>query len=319
MKEDIYNFCNQISFSPEIENKERWGSYKKYVLCGMGGSHLQGNIFNSVFSDFPLFLHSDYGLPNISFDDKAIIVASYSGNTKETIDSYENAIAKNIPVIAISKGGNLLKIAKEKSLPYIKIPQNNVQPRMGIGYSLKSLLKAINLKEAIKETEKTANNLEKRREELREKGEKIASLIENKVPVIYGTQRNYALCLIWKINFNETSKIPSFHNIVPEMNHNEMTGFDIAPSTKHLSEKMIFINVKDEDDFPMNKKRMDVLKKVLEKRDFQVLEIEIKGTSRMEKVLSGFILSAWSAYYLAQGYGVDPEGVPMVEEFKKMI
>jgi len=30
-------------------------------------------------------------------------------------------------------------------------------------------------------------------------------------------------------------------------------------------------------------------------------------------------LADWAAYYTAEGYGVESEAVPMVEEFKKLI
>jgi hypothetical protein len=50
-----------------------------------------------------------------------------------------------------------------------------------------------------------------------------------------------------------------------------------------------------------------------------VLALEIGGRTRSHKIFSSLILADWAAYYLALKYNVEPEQVPMVEEFKKLI
>ncbi len=319
MEKDIYNFPEQLLFSPEIKNKEKWKRHERYVLAGMGGSRLQGDILKTLLPDFPLSLYSDYGLPEGFFPETGLITASYSGNTEEVLDTYNKAVAEDIPTIAISKGGNLLAVAKEKKLPYIELPQNETQPRIGVGYSLKALLKATEEGGLEEETKKAAENMEKKKESFRQQGEKISSFLENKLPVVYASRKNGSIAKIWKINFNEAPKIPSFYNVLPELNHNEMTGFDTTPSTGHLSEKITFVFLTDSEDHPKNKKRMEVLRKTLEKRGFEVLEVEIEGDSGVEKIFSSFLVSAWTAYRLSKTYSVDPEKVPMVEEFKRMV
>ncbi len=315
MKDDIYNFHKQLLFPFEIENKEKWGSYNSYLLAGMGGSHLQGEILLSIYKDAPLFIHSNYGIPKVG-NDTGVIVASYSGNTEEAIDSFKEAISSGLDIAVISKGGKLIELAKEHALPYIELPKGDTQPRMGVGYTFSALLKIM---EAKKEMGENADALEKRKEELMEKGKEISSLLKGKIPIVYSSERNGVLAKIWKINFNEGPKIPSFYNTIPELNHNEMTGFDVNPLTEKLSEKMMLLLLCDKEDHPRNQKRMDVLKDVLEKRNFLVKKIEIDGEKRAERIFSSVLLSAWTACYLSEMYNNDPNVVPMVEEFKKMI
>jgi glucose/mannose-6-phosphate isomerase len=316
MKDDIYNFPKQLLFSPEIINKEKWGTYNHYLLSGMGGSHLQGEVLLSLYRDLPLSIYSDYGLPNIK-KDTGVIIASYSGNTEETIDNFNTAISSGLDVAVISKGGKLIELAEERFLPYIKIPEGDVQPRMGMGYALKSVLKMMNVEK--QEIEEAVEYLEKKKDLLMSQGKEIAALLKSKIPIVYSSTRNIITSKIWKINFNEGPKIPSFYNTIPELNHNEMTGFDVSLLTKELSQKMVFILLRDDEDDPRNERRMDVLKTVLEKRNFSVFEINIKGEKREEKIFSSIILSAWTAYYLAEFYNNNPNVVPMVEEFKDLI
>jgi glucose/mannose-6-phosphate isomerase len=318
MKEDIYNFHKQLLFNPETQNEEKWGAYQNYLLAGMGGSHLQGDILLSLFDNASLSIYSDYGLPIIK-KETGVVVASYSGNTEEAIDNFNNAVSNELSVVAISKGGKLLELAKERSLPYIELPQNDTQPRMGAGYTISALLKVMGMKEEKERVERAADKLEKRKDLLLEQGKKMSFLIEGKVPIIYSSEKNSVVAKIWKINFNEGSKIPSFYNTIPELNHNEMNGFDINSFTKELSEKMMFFLLCDKKDHPRNQKRISVLKSVLEKRNFLVLKVEMEGEERVEKIFSSIILSGWIAYYLAEVYNNDPSVVPMVEEFKKMI
>ncbi len=319
IKEDIDNFPDQFGFSPEIKNEEKWGSFKKYVLLGMGGSHLQGDVLKAVFPDFPLYLHRDYGLPEVDFSGTGIIAASYSGNTEEVLDSFNLAFEKNIPLSVITKGGRLLEMAKKRQVPYIELPQNGIQPRVALGYSFKALLKMIRVEGQEGETEMLADSLKERQIEIKEESKKISLEMREVVPVVYASSRNSVVASVWKINFNETSKIPAFYNLIPELNHNEMTGFDKTLATESLSEKMKFIFLVDKEDDSRNQKRMKALKKILEERGFGIIEIEIRGSSRMEKVFSSVLLSAWTSYYLAEVYNTDPNGVPMVEEFKRMI
>ncbi len=118
---------------------------------------------------------------------------------------------------------------------------------------------------------------------------------------------------------NETGKIPAFSNVFPELNHNEMTGFDRKGKTKDLSGKFCFIFLSDNADHPQNRKRFEVTKRLYEERGLVVHSLPLQGTTRSEKIFSSLLLADWVAYHTALQYGVEPEQVPMVEEFKKLI
>jgi hypothetical protein len=77
---------------------------------------------------------------------------------------------------------------------------------------------------------------------------------------------NLSLIYIWKIKLNETGKIPAFFNVLPELNHNEMTSFDITDSTRELGDKFHFLIIKDTKDKPKILKRMEVLEKLYKNR-----------------------------------------------------
>ena len=139
------------------------------------------------------------------------------------------------------------------------------------------------------------------------------------VPIVYSSRKNGPLAYAWKVKINETAKKPSFSNVFPELNHNEMTGFDVTEKTQSLSSNTHFVILEDDEDDKRIAKRMKILEKLYADRGLGVTAIDITGKSRGEKIFNAVTLVDWAAYFLANKYGVEPEDVPMVEEFKKLL
>jgi len=329
MEEVIRNFPKQFEWEPKIENADTWSALGKYIICGMGGSHLQGDVFQNAVPGFDLSVHQDYGLPRWPQEvlEKTLIIASsYSGNTEETLSSFEGAIKNGYPVAAITTGGKLLSRAKQHGVPYIQIPDTGIQPRSALGYTFKALAKMVGRDDIVEQAASLASKLDA--DKLEPQGRELAETLKGKVPVLYASNRNYSVAYNWKIKFNETGKIPAFYNVFPELNHNEMTGFsakggpasggDVSEAAS-LSENFHFLFFKDADDHPKIQKRMEVLEKLYKERGLPVTMLDLKGSSTLEKIFSSLLLGDWTAYYTAQQYGLESEQVPMVEEFKKLI
>lgn len=320
MRDAILNFHKQFSYKPEIINGKKLKRYEKYIILGMGGSHLAADLLCYWNPYLDVTVHEDYGLPGYHDDvlkNSLIIASSYSGNTEEVLDGMREAREKNFPLAVISVGGKLIEIAKKEGVPYVQMPNTGIQPRSALGFSLKALFKILGEEAAREELEMLELSLHP--DELEIPGKALAEKLRGSVPVIYTSRSNRPIAYNWKIKFNETGKIPAFYNVVPEMNHNEMTGFDIQPNTKELAEKFYFILIKDAADHDKVIKRMDVLEKLYLRRGLKIEIQELHGRSQFEKVFSSLLLADWAAYYTAEQYGLESEQVPMVEEFKRLI
>ncbi len=320
MHDAIMNFGKQFDYVPEIINKENLGDFKHVVVLGMGGSHLAADVIKNINPKLDIWVHKDYGLPEASdefFKESLIIASSYSGNTEEIIDGLNTALAKGYASAVIAVGGKLLEIAEENHLPFIKLPDTGIQPRSALGFSVVALSHFLEDKELIGEIETIKGKLNP--EEFIEAGKAIADNLKSKVPVVYASRKNFSLANNWKIKFNETGKIPAFFNLFPELNHNEMTGFDINPKNKSLSENIAVIFLKDSTDHPQIQKRFDVTKKMYEDRGVMTVELILSGKSAAEKIFKSLLVADWAAFYTAEIYGSESEQVPMVEEFKKLI
>lgn len=321
----IKNFNKQFEYEPVIENAKKLPPRKKlsgYIVCGMGGSHLAADLIKIWRPDFPLIVWNNYGLPDFAKASAGklpplVIVSSYSGNTEETLSAFNEARAKHIPVAAIATGGKLIAWAKKHKVPYIEMPDIHIQPRLSSGMGLKALLALTGEVAAMREVAELAKKINPVRQE--NHGKSLARILHGSVPIIYSSVVNYPIANNWKIKFNETGKIPAFANSFPELNHNEMTGFDANVSTESLSKKFRFIFLKDKNDHTRVIKRMNVTEGLLRKRRFDIEIILLHGENAWQKIFNALVLADWTAYYTGKQYGVEVEQVPMVEEFKELI
>lgn len=321
MYEAIKSFAKQFAYEPKIENAGALKPTTKFLVVGMGGSHLAADLLKVWDPSFDVIVSQDYALPALSentLKDRLIILSSYSGNTEEVLSAFEEAGTKNLPRAIISIGGKLLELAKKYKLPYIQMPDTGIQPRSALGFTLMALLKLMNQRQAAIEACQLSSILKPA--ELEDQGHKLAERLHNFVPVIYSSLRNLPIAYNWKIKFNETGKIPSFYNVFSELNHNEMTGFDAKGTTNTLAKNFYFLLLEDANDTPKIQKRMRVIAKLYGDRNLKVEFIRIAQHDNIfYKIFSSLILADWTAYYTAKSYDVEPEQVPMVEEFKKLI
>jgi glucose/mannose-6-phosphate isomerase len=318
--DDIKNYAKQFEYDPIVENAGKLKKTKKFVVCGMGGSHLAADIIKEWHPEADVIVWSSYGLPPLpekELKERLIIASSYSGTTEETIDAFTVARAKRLSIAVIATRGKLISLAIKNNAPYVQLPDFHSQPRMATGLSLMSMLALMGERTWLAEAKMLATQLHPSREELR--GKDLAKRLHGTVPVIYASARNAAAAYNWKIKFNETGKIPAFQNVVSELNHNEMTGFDTKTKTISLSHPFHFVFLKDGADDPRIIKRMSVMEKLLKDRGFKVEVIFLQGKTQIQKIFNLLILADWTAYHTAKLYGVDPQEVPMVEEFKKLI
>lgn len=326
--DDIKNYAKQFEYEPKVENAAklvaRWGKGKKapakFIVVGMGGSHLAADILKAWHPELHVIVWSNYGLPPMhekNLKEHLVILSSYSGNTEEVIDAFNAARAKHCAVVVVAARGKLISLAQKFKVAYVQMPDFHMQPRMATPLSLLALLAVIGEKGWLAEARTLAAQLHPAREEHR--GRDLAKRLHEAVPVIYASARNAAVAYNWKIKFNETGKIPAFMNVVPELNHNEMTGFDAKARTAPLSRHFHFVFLKDGGDDRRIIKRMSVLEKLYRDRGFKTEVILLQGKTEVHKIFNALSLADWTAYHTAKLYGSDPEQVPMVEEFKKLI
>ena len=278
MRDAILAFSKQFDFHPVVEHQENLKITDSFVLIGMGGSHLNADLLLAVDPHCDITIHRDYGLPVVSSkkeQQSLFIASSYSGNTEEVIEAYELAKGKGLSLAAIAVGGKLLEMAKADGVPYVALPDTGIQPRSALAFSFLALLALTRKDDLLKETQSLAFIINPA--EIEQSGTDLAAAMKDHVPLIYSSRANETVAWNWKIKLNETGKIPAFYNVFPELNHNEMTGFDVVPSIQHLTAPFHVVLLEDDDDHPKVQKRMDVLEALYTQRGMSVTRIPLEG------------------------------------------
>jgi glucose/mannose-6-phosphate isomerase len=290
----------------------------KAILCGMGGSGIGGTVVADLIADecsCPYIINNSYTLP--AFVDKytLLVISSYSGNTEETISALGLAISTGAKVVCITSGGKILDIAKTNDLDCIILPDECLSPRSCIGYSMVAQLFVLQnhglISGNILDNLKIAVDLITfEQEDIIFKAQKIASLLYKKTPVIYTADRAESVGIRWRQQFNENAKILSWHSVMPEMNHNELEGWQ----TKHEDIAVIFLRYKD--DHKRIQVRMDLTKQMVNQYAATVIEIYSKGQSLAEKVIYMIHFGDWVSWYLAQLNHVDASEISGINFLK---
>lgn len=326
MRQVILDFPKQFKVGVEaaknIKTSANRSLFSNIIICGMGGSALPGDVFvminnHLLLTKLPVFIHQNYGLHPMTNKNSFVVCISYSGNTEETISAFKEARKKKLSIAAIASGGKLIELAKKNNVPFAQIAAGN-QPRCALGYQFSALIKILSNFKLIKNLDKELFALEKNLapHKLEKTGLSLAKKLKGKIPLVYSSEDNKCLARIWKIKFNENSKIPSFYNSLPELNHNEMTGMGDC-EIKEWRELFQVIFLSDKTDHPRIIKRMNILSEIFQKRNIKTNFVQIEGKNILDKIFNNNLIADWTSYYLAVSRNIDPTPVKLVEEFKK--
>lgn len=296
------------------------GKVDKIVVSGMGGSSFPAVICKTYLEDsinkIPFEISRDYSIRTNLTEKSLVIIISYSGNTEEVISSLQDALNSNSKIIVITTGGRLLDIAIQNKIPYIKVIDAlpSGQESLSTGYFIGCILGVMENSGLVHGAKEDVLGLEIFLKDIKvqRKAKSIANKIANSIPIVYTSSKyEESIARIAKIRFNQNSKCPAFYNVFPEMNHNELIGFDYRLADFH------FLLVEDPDDNPRVNLRMKIFSDKLCKRmQSPSTIIKMIGRNSLQKVIGMLYLFEWLTLYLAEYYNVDPFQADLIDELK---
>lgn len=294
---------------------------RNIVIAGMGASGIAANLVESLAFGrvpIPITVCKGYNLPQFVSPHTLFIACSYTGNTEETISALNKALLKRASVLVIASGGKLLEMAKEYNLFYIQIPTGGTSPRAMLGYNIIGLLYALyhtNLIGAafIKETENAIEYLDRGEKAIQAEAELIAKKLKGKVPVIYCDIRLQSIATRFQQQLNENAKHFAHVNVFPEMNHNELVGWQYPES---LLPSLQVVYLYSDHDHERVEKRMEICREIFEKKSNPIIDIIGEGASLLEQYYYLLHLIDWISYYLAKENSVETDNMDTLHFLK---
>jgi glucose/mannose-6-phosphate isomerase len=301
-----------------------WDTSEGLVVAGMGGSAIGGALARAALGDHasrPIYVTRTYGLPPWTMPDTMVLCASYSGDTEETLACYESAGALGAKRIVVATGGRLADLAREEGVPVIPLP-GGFQPRAAVAYMTVAALEVAALCGAGPRLTSEIDVAASHTERLVAKwgpdagedslAKSIAKGLLGTTPVIAGAGLTEPVAYRWKTQINENAKLPCFSHALPELDHNELVGWEGAPSVGRFS--AVFLD--DSDTPPRVKARMELTERLIAPYAAATFRPQTRGQTSIERVISGVLLGDLVSIYLAALRGVDPGPVSAIEELK---
>ena len=273
----------------------------------------------------PVEVNRSPELPAYAGPRTMVVVSSYSGNTAETLASFEEAVARGCRVLPITSGGTLAARADELGLGAVRIP-GGYMPRAALGYLALSLLGAM---EAVGLLPRLADDVDEATGELdrlvealgpdlptdRNEAKALAERIGHRQPVVWGADGLGAVAAArWKTQLNENGKVPAWSAALPELDHNEVVGWyadrgagSFVVALRHEGEH---------DDVAV---RFPISLEIARDAGAITEEVWATGRSALARFLSLAIMGDFVSCYVGLRQGVDPSPIAAIDRLKAFL
>jgi glucose/mannose-6-phosphate isomerase len=295
----------------------------------MGGSAIGGELLRGLCSDnsrLAVSTHKDYGLPGFVDEHTLVIASSYSGTTEETLDAFSSALSNPCKKLAITTGGELGAMAEKHEIPLFRLDYK-APPRAALGCLFVPLLGILQklgfMHDFSDELDRMVKVLDSMVSRLSEdvflpsnKAKDLSTQLFEKVPVIYGAGILSAVAHRWKTQLNENSKHWSFSEVLPDLNHNAVVGYDLPPKMKEIA---LVIILRSPSLHQRHLDRYRVTLELLEKANVKYSVVDAEGEDVLSQTMSLLFFGDWTSYYLAILNETDPTPVLPIDFLKNRL
>lgn len=306
------------------------GSLRHIVICGMGGSAIGGDFTTAYLADqlpIPVVAHRNYGLPAWARGPETLVIcSSHSGNTEETLSSFNEALARGCTLMSICTGGRLAELSRMNGKT-CWIFDHVGQPRTAIGWTVGLLLalffrlsliedQSLAIGEAAAVLAEGITKLGKDNPVSSNPAKRLAGQLPERNIVIYGAGEMEVIARRWKSEINELSKAWAAFEGIPEMNHNALAGLR-HPESLYEHTSAIFLC--SDFDHERNRNRIEFSQQFFLRAGVGVDCVRAQGVGKLAQMFSMLQFGDYVSYYLALAYGEDPTPVEVLNELKRLL
>lgn len=300
------------------------GDVRNITVAGMGGSAIGGDLAAALLADelkVPMSVHRDYGLPAYVGRDSLVIASSYSGNTEESLSSFEEAQRRGARVLVLTTGGKIAELARAAKYPVVTFSYS-AQPRAALGYSLGLVLGALTrlgfVRDLTADVDAALADLAKLEERVHEgartnEAKKLAIELHGRIIIAYGGGALGVMARRVKGQWNENAKSWAAFDVLPELNHNAVVGF---PHPDIARDALAVLFLRSDRDNPRHKIRFDVTRELLDRASVPHKTLQFSGSSMLSEVLQLTLFTDYVSFYVALLNGADPTPVKSIDYLK---
>jgi len=308
-----------------------WKNIRQVVVAGMGGSHLAADIIAAAFADRlrrPLIVLHDATLPAWVTKETLVIATSYSGTTAETLQVFQLALKRKVPLMAITSGGLLASAATRAKTPLLRfIPQHNPskQPRLGVAYSFAAIMTVLRKIKALAVSEQEIESwvsIASRahvaygpdRSTMVNKAKQVAMIWNGHQPLLFSGEWASGNMHTFANQIHENAKTFASWYPIPELNHHLMEGLRNRQMAKQFSALFVI----GQADAP-HAKRFTLTQGIIKRLGISTSTFRPRGNTVAEQAVDLLAFGGYVSWYLAILRRVDPAAIPTVDELKRKL
>jgi glucose/mannose-6-phosphate isomerase len=303
------------------------GDVRNITVAGMGGSAIGGDLAAALLASelkVPMSVHRDYGLPAYVGRDSLVIASSYSGNTEESLSSFEEAQRRGARVLVLTTGGKIAELARAAKYPVITFSYP-AQPRAALGYSLGLVLGALTrlgfVRDLSSDIDAALADVAKLEERVHEgartnDAKKLAIELYGRIIFAYGGGVLGVMARRVKGQWNENAKNWGAFDVLPELNHNGVVGF---PHPDIARDALTVLLLRSDRDNPRHKLRFDVTRELLDRASVPHKTLQFGGANMLSEVLQLTLFTDYVSFYVALLNGADPSPVKSIDYLKERL
>jgi glucose/mannose-6-phosphate isomerase len=299
---------------------------EQLLILGMGGSAIGGDLLRTLVAaecPVPIVVSREYDVPAWVGAKTLAIACSHSGNTEETLDAFEQARVGGAMLLAITTGGELERRAREIGATVLRFEFKS-QPRAALGYSFVSLLGVVSrsgwignptreLELALTGVEELGSRIGRHVPTAQNPAKRLAQELFERLPVVYGSGVLGEVAHRWKTQFNENAKMTACYDLMSELNHNAVVGYEFPPTV--LTDAVFVSLISNRADTRIIK-RFNVTQELLRRRGLRHETVQVKGDNALSEMLWGMHFGDYVSFYLAMLNGVKPTPVLAIDFLK---
>lgn len=297
------------------------GRVDAVVVAGMGGSGIAGDVVRALAGDrlpVPVTVHKGYGLPAFAGPGTVVVAVSHSGNTEETRASVEAAIERGARLTAVTGGGAIGDLCDRHGIAWTRVPATG-QPRHNLGSLVVPVLAALGLDDGLseavdlladrarawgREVPTTANPAKQLAGRVAAAG----------VTVAYGAVGIPGVAAYrLKCQLNENAKLPAFAAELPELDHNEIVGWQ--EPTRLPDPGLVWLRDPG-GEHPRTAARVEVTSRVVGPRFSWMVEHAAVGSAPLARLASLLLYCDLVSVYTALALDRDPTPIPAIDRLK---
>ena len=296
----------------------------------MGGSAISADLSRGLYADRlprPVLVVRDYRWPACVTPRSLALLSSYSGDTEETLALCREAEARGVPRVALTTGGTLEAECGRQGAFFRRLPAD-MPPRAALYSSwvaVTTLFAALDWiedpapgwREAAAVLRRQGESLGPGSPEARNPAKQLARALAGRLLFVYAARERLGpLATRVRNQLNENAKMLGHSAVAPELNHNEIVGWE-KPGRRVKSAAALVL--RDAEDSPAVARRLTLTADYLRRQGAEVHEIRSSGEGRIARLASLSQFADWLSFYLALLAGVDPTPIASIDEFKRKL